>query len=142
MRINTMRIVCPHCHTAYDVPDRLLTVSVRPLRCSACGHSWVLAPAEKMPQAPEVTPPPAATPAPAPKPVERSSAAPNVQAPPRPVRLSSQDEWKANSSVVPLVILVSLGVLLILLGLAVLEHGAIIRLFPASAPLFKALGLT
>lgn len=132
MRINTMRIVCPQCHTAYDVPDRLLTASARPLRCSACGHGWVLAPPEPDPQPPIPL-------APAPKlPAQVKDAA---SADPRPVRPVRQEEWKANGSAVPVVILVSVAVLLVLLGVAVLEHRAITRLLPASAPIFKALGL-
>lgn len=136
MRINTMRIVCPQCHTAYDVPDHLLSPSARPLRCSACGHSWALTP-------PEPDPPPPVPLAPAPKLPAQPPAQPKdaASADPRPVRPVRQEEWKANGSAVPVVVLVSVAVLLVLLGVAVLEHRAITRLLPASAPIFKALGL-
>ena len=35
-----MRIVCPGCAAAYEVPDRLLAAD-RPVRCVRCGHGWV-----------------------------------------------------------------------------------------------------
>ncbi len=35
-----MRIVCPACSAAYDVPDALLDTP-RPVRCARCGHEWL-----------------------------------------------------------------------------------------------------
>ena len=34
-----MRIACPACNAAYDVPDRLIGTGRR-LRCARCGHDW------------------------------------------------------------------------------------------------------
>ena len=39
-----MRIVCPACSAAYEVPDALLG-SPRPVRCARCGHEWLPEPA-------------------------------------------------------------------------------------------------
>ena len=39
-----MRIVCPACSAAYEVPDALLG-SPRPVRCARCGHEWLPQPA-------------------------------------------------------------------------------------------------
>jgi predicted Zn finger-like uncharacterized protein len=35
-----MRIVCPACSAAYEVPDALLGTG-RPVRCARCGHEWL-----------------------------------------------------------------------------------------------------
>ncbi len=45
-----MRIVCPDCFAAYEVPDSLLGAGQRALRCVRCGREWV----------PETSPPHAA----------------------------------------------------------------------------------
>lgn len=58
-----MRITCPACAAAYDVPDRLVGARRR-LRCARCGHDW------------QIEPGPAA-PAPRPSLAERSAAAPS-----------------------------------------------------------------
>ncbi len=39
-----MRVVCPSCDAAYDVPERLLGQAPRRLRCKRCGHEWLLDP--------------------------------------------------------------------------------------------------
>ncbi len=36
-----MRIVCPSCQAAYEVPDKLLAGSPRKVRCARCGGDWV-----------------------------------------------------------------------------------------------------
>lgn len=60
-----MRIVCPNCHAAYEVPESKLE-SILSLRCAACSHCWsvppVVAPAKRQP-APAAPPAPAAAPA-------------------------------------------------------------------------------
>ncbi len=38
-----MRIVCPACETAYDVPDRVVSPG-RSLRCARCRTQWVPSP--------------------------------------------------------------------------------------------------
>jgi predicted Zn finger-like uncharacterized protein len=55
-----MRIVCPACQAAYEVPDKLLTGGARRVRCARCGGDWVPEPvAAPMAQlAPPVEPEP------------------------------------------------------------------------------------
>ncbi len=36
-----MRIVCPSCQAAYEVPDKLLSGSPRKVRCARCATHWV-----------------------------------------------------------------------------------------------------
>jgi predicted Zn finger-like uncharacterized protein len=66
-----MRIICPACAAAYEVPDRLIGTG-RSLRCRSCGHAWRVEPQATgawEPQAtgampPEPPPPPLAGPPP------------------------------------------------------------------------------
>ncbi len=53
-----MRIVCPSCHAAYEVPGSLLAGG-KAVRCARCGSEWT-------PAAPANPPPPAAEPPSAP----------------------------------------------------------------------------
>lgn len=57
----TMRINCPACAAAYEVPDRLIGAG-RSLRCRSCGHAWRVTPeagpAPLPPQPPAAMPPP------------------------------------------------------------------------------------
>lgn len=34
-----MRIACPNCHAAYEVPEPLLAAG-KPVRCARCGNEW------------------------------------------------------------------------------------------------------
>lgn len=36
-----MRIVCPSCQAAYEVPDKLLSSGPRKVRCAKCGGDWM-----------------------------------------------------------------------------------------------------
>ena len=36
-----MRIVCPSCQAAYEVPDKLLSSAARKVRCARCGDAWM-----------------------------------------------------------------------------------------------------
>lgn len=47
-----MRIVCPSCSAAYDVPDSLVTPG-RVVRCARCGGQWMPVDAAPAPPAPE-----------------------------------------------------------------------------------------
>lgn len=58
-----MRIVCPACSAAYEVPDALLG-SPRPVRCARCWHEWLPQPAAE--PAPVETHPTEALPEPRP----------------------------------------------------------------------------
>jgi predicted Zn finger-like uncharacterized protein len=59
-----MRIACPACAAAYEVPDRLLAGAPRMLRCSRCGAEF----APPRPAPPEPDPPPPRAPEPPPDP--------------------------------------------------------------------------
>lgn len=43
--LSYMRIQCPACLSAYDVPDKLLTPP-RMVRCARCAHDWTAEPIE------------------------------------------------------------------------------------------------
>jgi predicted Zn finger-like uncharacterized protein len=49
-----MRIVCPNCSAAYDVPDGLLT-GRKAVSCARCGKEWQPAEAAARPEQPVVT---------------------------------------------------------------------------------------
>lgn len=73
-----MRIVCPNCDAAYEVPQTMLAPD-RPVRCARCGQDW--APEAAPPEAPSALAPP--PPAPASPPV-----APPAVPPPPPARVA------------------------------------------------------
>jgi predicted Zn finger-like uncharacterized protein len=82
-----MRITCPACAAAYDVPDALIGTG-RSLRCRSCSHAWRVAPpavAAPPPEAPPA-PPPLADPPPLPAPsgVSILRRAPHLIDPPLP----------------------------------------------------------
>jgi predicted Zn finger-like uncharacterized protein len=56
-----MRIACPACETAYDVPDSVVAAG-RVLRCARCRHEWT--PSDTANQKPEPEPDAAEPPAP------------------------------------------------------------------------------
>jgi predicted Zn finger-like uncharacterized protein len=70
-----MRIACPNCSAEYDVPESLLAIGPRLLRCARCAHQFDAA-------LPRAEPPPAPPPAPAPPPTSPPSAAPQEAARP------------------------------------------------------------
>ena len=72
-----MRIVCPTCSAAYDVPPALLGPTARKVRCAKCLHEWV--PEEARDAAPE--PPPAPPPSPPPPAATMAQVPPMVTAP-------------------------------------------------------------
>lgn len=53
-KANRMRLACPSCHAAYEVPDDRLGVGARRLRCARCAHEWTFAPPTAPP--PEIVP--------------------------------------------------------------------------------------
>jgi predicted Zn finger-like uncharacterized protein len=61
-----MKIVCPACEAAYEVPEVVLT-SRRKMRCARCAHDWVPSAAKAAAAAAPapVPPPPAVAPSPA-----------------------------------------------------------------------------
>ena len=57
-----MRIVCPSCQAAYEVPEKLLSGAARKVRCARCGGAWTPEPEAKPAPAVRVVPPPAVVP--------------------------------------------------------------------------------
>ena len=130
-----MRIACPACAAAYEVPDRLLAGPARTLRCSRCGADFALPQvevvAEPMTAEPAVAPPPeppavVATPPPAPTPPAPMLRPEAPHAPPAGLVRA----WVASIAVV----LAAIGALLVF-------HARVMEAWPASTRLFAALGL-
>lgn len=150
-----MRIACPSCGATYEVPDRLLAGSPRPVRCARCGSTWTpeaLAPAEEarseaapamagaaapprfvVPE-PEIAAPPARAPLVADRPPPRREPAPEPLAalpepPPVGGTLALAAAWVAT---------------LMVLGGGVagawLYRAEIVAAWPAAARLYAALG--
>jgi predicted Zn finger-like uncharacterized protein len=92
-----MRIVCPSCQAAYEVPDKLLSSGSRKVRCARCGADW-MAEAEPEPAIEAMEPPPPAEPRAlaAPLPEEAEPDLP----PPPPVRADLPPEAEAEAEVV------------------------------------------
>lgn len=63
-----MRLVCPNCDAAYEVPDSVIPIEGRDVQCSDCGQTWYQYHPENTPEvtepAPEPEPEPPADPAP------------------------------------------------------------------------------
>lgn len=139
-----MRIECPACGAAYEVPEHLLTrpdgTPARPVRCLRCAHQWqpaALAPEEPLAGAP----PEAAAAGPAvPHPVlpARHAAPVQLQPGPAPLRMARQE----GSLTPPLLAWAgSLALLALLLAILVLRREAVMAAWPPATHLFRALGL-
>ena len=79
-----MRIACPSCSAAYEVPDALLAAGPRLLRCARCGAQFTAT--GTAPPAPAEVPPAPPEPPPAPAPAAAAAPAPEPpgEAPPEP----------------------------------------------------------
>jgi predicted Zn finger-like uncharacterized protein len=73
-----MRLVCPSCQAAYEVPDHRLGSGPRRLRCARCGQEWTVEPA------PATAPPPPPPPPPRQRPVLPPLVAEERRPPPAP----------------------------------------------------------
>jgi predicted Zn finger-like uncharacterized protein len=123
-----MRLVCPHCAAAYEVPPSKLG-GRRRLRCARCGQVWIApgepagaaeAPDTSSRDAPEAAAPRVAPPGPAaatPRPASRG-------------RLALRLCWAA-----------SLVILAVGAWEAVAWRGAVMRAWPPSQRLYAVLGL-
>ena len=130
-----MRIVCPSCTAAYEVPDSLLTPG-RTVRCAKCGESWVALQAAPVDWTDAPEEPPAQQPLPddeAPTPprqltaMERLAQAPAV--PPRP-SIALRAAWAA-----------SFGAMALLVWGAYAWRSDVMRHWPPSIRAYDALGL-
>ena len=154
-----MRIVCPSCSAAYDVPDSLVTAG-RVVRCARCDGEWTPVEASAVP--PEVL---AATPADevATVPANEAATVPPEEAAPRPPalpvpeapanrlaatprqsamdRLAAQSARPESSTLLRLAWAASLVLLVLAAGAAYTWRGQIVAAWPPSAHAYAALGL-
>jgi predicted Zn finger-like uncharacterized protein len=133
-----MRIVCPNCSAAYDVPDSLVTAG-RSVRCARCGGDWT--PVEVAAPEPDLPSPPIA--APAPVTVAEPPAAPVVAS----RRLTAMDRLAAHAAFprpsvrLRLAWVASLVLLVLLAGAAYVWRSDVVAAWPPSARAYAAFGL-
>ncbi len=144
-----MRIVCPACTAAYEVPSTLLKPE-QVVRCARCAREWVSSPAT--PEAPTEAQMDAPTDAPTEAPAEPRPAA-ALPPPPPPAREteaigpaprpSTARAAKPRANVVPRLAWAASVVAVLLLGWgAYAGRSAIMQAWPPSIRLYAALGLT
>jgi predicted Zn finger-like uncharacterized protein len=148
-----MRIACPSCSTAYEVPDALLAAGPRLLRCTRCGTQFTAQgsapppPEAPPPESPPFRPPPpksAAPPPPEAAPPEASPPEPAPEPPVEPLReATAPAEPPARPSTGPLAAawLGSFALLGALLFATLHWRAEIAAAWPPAARLFAALGL-
>jgi len=133
-----MRIVCPSCSAAYDIPDSLVTAG-RVVRCARCAREW--APVEAA-APPEPPPPPTAV---------EDSKPPAADVPRMPVvaiaRQSAMDRLAAHppepqpSGHLRLAWAATVAVLVVAAAVAYTWRGDIVTAWPPSARAYAAFGL-
>ncbi|WP_431282332.1 zinc-ribbon domain-containing protein [Humitalea sp. 24SJ18S-53] len=122
-----MRIVCPACDAAYQVPDDILA-RVPEVRCVRCGHTW--RPAEAAPIAP---PPPVAAPDPVPPSAKPISPPPP---PPEPVAPPPEDPRRLRMAWLASFLVLGAGV-----AAAFVWRGPLTAAWPPLGRLFAGLGI-
>ena len=140
--LGAMRIVCPSCSAAYDVPDSLVTAG-RVVRCARCAHEW--APVEAIAPPPEPPPPPAAVDQP-PAPPSLATDAPTMQvvATARQSamdRLAADPAWPQKSMHLRLAWAATIAVLAVGAAAAYTLRSDIVAAWPPSARAYAAFGL-
>jgi predicted Zn finger-like uncharacterized protein len=128
-----MRIVCPSCSAAYDVPDSLLTAG-RSVRCARCGGDWT--PVEAVGPEPEPPSPPPMPVATAPMAEVAVVARPSAME-----RLAAHAALPPPSTRLRLAWVGSLLLLALLIGGAFAWRGRIVAAWPPSARAYAAFGL-
>lgn len=135
-----MRIECPACAAAYEVPEDRLAAG-RVVRCARCGADWMPLPPEPMPE-PTQEPEPAAVSEPDPP---SPRLAPPPAAVPLPAPAIERDEVsRRRLRVSALSIAWALSALLLLAALwgAYAGRAAIMQAWPPSIRAYATLGLT
>ena len=142
-----MRIECPACGAAYEVPEHLLTrpdgTPARPVRCLRCAHEWQ--PAAQAPASPPSPPGPrpraeAAGPA-VPQPVLPARHATPAQLQPGPAPAPVAVPNSSRTAAPLLAWAASLVLLAVVLAILVLQREAVMAAWPPATHLFRALGL-
>ena len=139
-----MRIVCPACAAAYEVPEDRLAPG-RIVRCARCGADWAPLMAEAEPIVPE--PSPEVGPSPEPLPPPEPLPEPPLEPPSVPVATTPMVE-RSEPEKRPRQAPVAVGWVLSLLVLAALGWGAyatrteVMRAWPPSERAYKAIGLS
>jgi predicted Zn finger-like uncharacterized protein len=139
-----MRIACPACNAAYQVPDEQLREG-RVVRCARCGTDW--APIEAIPVTDEEPerepPPPVETPAHDPEPfVEPRTMAIEEQIPlPIPMTLPPARRKRRGSVALVLAWMLSLAVVGGAIAALGIERDRIMSAWPPSIRGYAALGL-
>lgn len=126
-----MRIDCPHCAAAYEVPDSVLTAR-RLVRCASCGQDW--APAGHAKNALQAETPPDAPPAPA-----LAPPAPTIVT--RPLPLAPVSRPAPAHRAVLAAWVTSVAILALAGWSAVKWREPVMHAWPPSARLYKAAGL-
>lgn len=140
-----MRLVCPQCATAYDVPDPLvLATPGRLVRCTNCGHQWAPVPAVPLPpleaQAEVAAEPEARAQSVAePEPASAPATPPSIRAADRPI--ASAPTAPSASRIAPVLWAASLVVLAALIWAGVHFRHQIVGVWAPSARLYIGLGL-
>lgn len=135
-----MRILCPQCQAAYEVPERLIAGG-RLLRCVKCRHEWSEAPPpDAAPPAPEPTAPAPSVPPPTPLPPSPLAAAPPPipaqHRPPQPMGPPPRSQGRALAAAWTASALVLIGLLAALLA----YQAPITAAWPPMARLYLLLG--
>jgi predicted Zn finger-like uncharacterized protein len=133
-----MRIVCPSCSAAYDVPDSLVTAG-RIVRCARCGGDWTpveaAAPEQHLPPppAPDLTPAPGAE-----FPAPRMVAKPRLSAMDR---LAAHPAFPRPSIRLRMAWAGSFVLLALMIGAAYVWRSEIVAAWPPSARAYAVFGL-
>lgn len=143
-----VRIVCPSCAAAYDLPEGALTPG-RSVRCARCGTEWAPAAAAEVKPAAPPPPSPVAASAPPPEVAERPpEMRPDPVVAPRAMPMAEPafevgrrpSAWRG--SVLPaLAWIASLALVAAMIASAVAWRGPIMAAWPPSERLYAALGL-
>lgn len=151
-----MRIACPGCAAAYDLPDALLAAGPRELRCARCGAQFRASlpePEAPEPVAPEPVPVPEPEPvvaAPAPEPPPPAEPPPDRPPPSRgprhampidPPLPAPEERPEASPRAAIVGWLGSLALIAVAIWAAIIFRAEIIAAWPPAARLFLALGL-
>ena len=115
-----MILTCPQCSTRYHVDPAALGACGRTVRCAGCGQRWSAKPPADTPQTVEFGPP-------------DPRAAPRM-----PITTAEPSRRRSSTSLIGWL---SAALVALLLASAVMGRNEIVAGFPASAPIYQALGL-